>query len=232
MEPPNDPAGVDLALLRRLFPQHDKEIRRYVDMLATTGVQRGLIGPREAGRLWERHILNCVVVSELIPAAAHVIDLGSGAGLPGIVVALARPDVTMTLLEPSLRRSTFLQEALGELELANTSVCRARAEELRTRRGRTAVTDAGWPVPVPADVVVARAVAPLATLAGWALPLLRPRGSVLALKGTSVDAELEQSRAALRRLGAGSISIHSLGAGVVTPPTTVVRIESTGRQGG
>jgi 16S rRNA (guanine527-N7)-methyltransferase len=188
------------------------QIQRYAQLLATEGVRRGLIGPRELPRLWTRHILNCVVVHGLIAQGGSVADLGSGAGLPGVVLAVARPDLSVTLIEPLLRRTRFLEEVTADLELPNLRVVRARAEELRGR--------------VAFDVVVARAVAPLDRLAGWGLPLCRPGGELLAIKGSSASAELEQAAAMLARLRAGRASIETCGAGVVEPATTVVRILS------
>jgi 16S rRNA (guanine527-N7)-methyltransferase len=183
----------------------------YAELLATTATEWGLLGPREVPRLWERHLLNCAVVAELLPEGVVVDDLGSGAGLPGLVLAIQRPDLRMTLIEPLLRRATFLTDAVAALGLANVRVQRARAEELRAHRGAV-------------DVVTARAVAPLGRLAGWALPLLRPGGVLLALKGSSAAVEVAEQRAEVERYGATAIEVLSLGVGVVDPPTTVVRV--------
>lgn len=162
-------------------------------------------------RLWTRHILNCVVVAPALGPATSVCDLGSGAGLPGVVLALARPDLAVTLLEPLLRRASFLSEVVSRLGL-DANVVRARAEDLpRTLRF---------------DAVTARAVAPLDRLAGLALPLTRPGGELLALKGASAERELRQASDVLRRLEAGEGRIEAFGAGVVEPVTTVVRIAS------
>jgi 16S rRNA (guanine527-N7)-methyltransferase len=202
----------DDELIADWFGAGTAQIHRYAQWLATEGVRRGLIGPREVPRLWTRHILNCVVVHGLIAQGRSVADLGSGAGLPGVVLAVARPDLSVTLIEPLLRRTRFLEEVTADLELSNLTVVRARAEELRGR--------------VAFDVVVARAVAPLDRLAGWGLPLCRPGGELVAIKGSSASAELEQSAAVLARLRAGQASIETCGAGVVEPATTVVRILS------
>jgi 16S rRNA (guanine527-N7)-methyltransferase len=183
---------------------------RYAELLATDGVVRGLIGPREAPRLWERHLLNCAVVAEIIDKESSVVDVGSGAGLPGIVLAIARPDLTVTLIEPMARRIAFLTEAVASLGLAGAvRVVRARAEE--------------YSGPL-ADVVTARAVAPLDRLAAWCLPLAAPGGRVLALKGASAAEEVAAHRAAVQRLGGGTPVIRYCGAEVLDPPTTVVEI--------
>jgi 16S rRNA (guanine527-N7)-methyltransferase len=182
---------------------------RYTSFLAGPGVERGLIGPREVERLWDRHVLNCAVLSELVPPNAEVIDVGSGAGLPGIVLAIMRPDLSVTLLEPLLRRTVFLQECVDLLALPNVTVRRARAEEV-----------AG---DYAADVVTARAVAPLSRLAGWALPLLRSDGELLALKGERAAAELEEARPVLEKFGVRTAEVVHVGRGKVEPPTTVVR---------
>ena len=183
---------------------------RYAALLADAGVERGLIGPREADRLWERHLLNCAVMGEAVPSQATVVDIGSGAGLPGLVLAIARPDLSITLLEPLLRRTTFLSECVEELELANVTVRRARAEEVA---GEYA-----------ADVVTARAVAPLERLAGWALPLLRPGGELLALKGERAAAELAAAEKVLKGFGVRMAELLQVGQGKVYPPTTLVRV--------
>jgi len=181
-------------------------INRYIDLLGTWGIERGLMGPREAPRLWDRHILNCAVVTPRIPLGATVADVGSGAGLPGLVWAIARPDLKVTLIEPLLRRTTFLTEAIDELGLANVSVVRARADE---------ISDAF-------DVVTARAVADLGRLVSWCLPLVRPGGVLLALKGESVSAEVAMWTEAMRQDGATDIVVASYGD--VAMPTTVVEV--------
>jgi 16S rRNA (guanine527-N7)-methyltransferase len=184
---------------------------RYAELLADAGVRRGLIGPREVPRLWERHLLNCAVLSEVIDREVTVCDVGSGAGLPGIPLALARPDLRITLLEPLLRRTVFLEEAVRLLDLPNVAVVRGRAEEVLGK------------LP-PVDVVTARAVAPLERLAGWGLPLLRPHGEMAVLKGDTADEELKAARAALGRLGAVDATVVHVGEGVVEPMSTVVRV--------
>lgn len=187
---------------------------RYAEWLAGPGVTRGLVGPREAPRLWERHLLNCAVIAPLLPAAADgtdVVDVGSGAGLPGIVVALLRPDLSVLLLDATRRRVDFLTEVVEDLGLERVATRWARAEDL-----------AG--TGVAAGTVTARAVSPLGQLARWSLPLLRDGGQLLALKGARADAELQAAQPALRRTGGDQGEILELGAGVVDPPTTVVRI--------
>lgn len=187
--------------------------RRFAAHLASTGVERGLIGPREAPRMWDRHVLNCAVVAELVPDDARIVDVGSGAGLPGIALALARPDLEVVLLEPLARRVEWLREVVADLGLA-VEVQRGRAEETVIRRR--------WE---GADVVTARAVAPLARLAGWCLPLLRPGGTLLALKGIGASAEIARDAATVRKLGGGPPRVQRCGIGVVDPPSTVVVVE-------
>jgi 16S rRNA (guanine527-N7)-methyltransferase len=149
----------------------------YAALLADDGVVRGLIGPREAPRLWERHLLNCAVLAELIDEGADVADIGSGAGLPGLVLAVVRPDLRLTLVEPLLRRATFLQDAVDRLGLDNVEVVRARAEELHGKR--------------EFSVVTSRAVAPLDRLLDWSMPLVRQGGCLLAMNGSSAAEEIE-----------------------------------------
>jgi 16S rRNA (guanine527-N7)-methyltransferase len=193
-----------------------QSLARYAELLSTAGVERGLIGPREVPRLWDRHLLNCAVAVPLIPEGASVIDVGSGAGLPGIVWGIVRPDITVTCLEPLQRRATFLEEAVTELGLVGrVQVVRARAEDIV--RGRGPVTS------LRARIVTARAVAPLDRLAGWTVPLVQPGGELLALKGRSASEEVEASRTVLEKLGVVSVEIVECGEGVVEPPTTVVR---------
>jgi 16S rRNA (guanine527-N7)-methyltransferase len=182
----------------------------YAGLLATDGVTRGLIGPREVPRLWERHLLNSAVVAELIAPGARVTDVGSGAGLPGIPLALARPDLDISLLEPLQRRVVFLEEVVAALALERVQIVRGRAEESSDGPG--------------VDVVTARAVAPLSRLAAWCLPLLRPGGSLIALKGGRARAELDAAVGELRSLGAVEWVVELCGQGLVDPPTTVVRV--------
>src|SRR6201994_198749 len=166
-------------------------VRRYAELLATDGVTRGLIGPRETERLWDRHLLNCAVVAELLPEQGELVDIGSGAGLPGIVLAMLRPSLQVILLEPLLRRSVFLEECVAELGLSNATVVRARAEEKAAAQ-------------IQADVATARAVAPLDRLAGWAARLLRPGGELLAIKGQSAEDEIAAAQGVLLQLGVRS----------------------------
>lgn len=184
--------------------------RRYADILATRGVEWGVIGPREVPRLWERHLLNCAVLTELIDAdCATLADIGSGAGLPGIVLAMMLPDVRVTLIEPLERRVKFLTECLAELDVANASVVRSRAEDLT---GKLSV-----------DVVTARAVAPLERLVPLAIGVARSGGMVLAIKGSSAAEELSRAKSVLRRTGTRGAEVLRVGHGKVDPATSVVR---------
>ena len=177
-------------------------------------MERGLLGPREASRVWERHLLNCAVVAELLPPAARVVDIGSGAGLPGIALACARSDLRIDLVEPMARRVTFLEEAVTALALApRVSVVRGRAEE-RTVVRRVA----------PAAWVTARAVARLDRLAAWCLPLLKPGGHLLALKGRGGAQELDDHRDAISRLGGVDQHVVLCGVDLLASPTTVTVI--------
>jgi 16S rRNA (guanine527-N7)-methyltransferase len=180
----------------------------FAEMLATRGVEQGLIGPHEVPRLWDRHLLNCAVVAELIDErSCTLVDIGSGAGLPGIVLAMVRPDVSITLLEPMERRCRFLSDCIAELGLTNASVLRGRAEDTVLR----------------ADIATARALAPLDRLAELAIGLVRPRGMVLAIKGRTAADELKKARPVLRRIGSRSAEVVYAGHGKVIPATTVVR---------
>lgn len=185
-------------------------VRRYVQLLAGPGTVRGLLGPREVGRLWSRHVLNCAVAADVIPRGCRVVDIGSGAGLPGIPMAIARPDLAVDLVESLLRRTTFLEEAVAELGLADRCrVIRARAEDAVDRVGG-------------ADAVTARAVAPLAKLAGWAAPLLREGGLFAAVKGSTAQEELDRDRAACGRAGIVGLEVLEVGGGRLSDPTTVI----------
>ncbi|MBB6437302.1 16S rRNA (guanine527-N7)-methyltransferase [Streptomyces candidus] len=204
---------------KTVFGEFLPQAVRYAELLADAGVERGLIGPREVPRLWERHLLNCAVLSEVVPENITVCDVGSGAGLPGIPLALARPDLKITLLEPLLRRTNFLQEVVELLGLDHVTVVRGRAEEVM---GKVE----------PVHVVTARAVAPLDRLAGWGVPLLRSYGEMLALKGDTAEEELKGARAALSKLGVVKTEVLQVGEGVVEPLSTVVRVEVGESPGG
>jgi 16S rRNA (guanine527-N7)-methyltransferase len=182
----------------------------FAEILATDGVERGLIGPRETPRLWDRHLLNCAALTELLPDSGDLVDIGSGAGLPGVVLAMLRPGMRVVLLEPMLRRSVFLDECVAKLGLSNVTVVRGRAEDL-----------AG---DIEADFATARAVAPLDRLAGWAAGLLRPGGQILAIKGQSAEQELAAARPVLSRLHVRSAEVMRVGQGRVISATTVVRV--------
>lgn len=181
-------------------------VQRYVGFLATAGVERGLIGPREVPRLWDRHILNSAVVAPRIPQGSKVADVGTGAGLPGVVWAIARPDLEVTLIEPLLRRTTFLEEMKAELGLENVRVLRGRADEVHETF----------------DVVTARAVANLEKLGRWCMPLVRKGGVLLALKGQTAQQEVDDAAKTLNKLGATSIVVTTYGD--LEVPTTVVEV--------
>ncbi|WJZ66508.1 16S rRNA (guanine(527)-N(7))-methyltransferase RsmG [Kocuria rosea] len=211
---PQDPPVPDEQERRaaeRLFGERLPLAERYVAHLSSSGIVRGLIGPREVPRLWSRHVLNCAVVEELIATGARVADVGSGAGLPGLCLALARPDLQITLIEPLERRVQWLDEVVADLGLTNVRVLRARAEQARDEVGEV-------------DVVTARAVSALVGLVDITLPLLRGTGELLALKGRSAADEVRKAQKKLNRLGARSTEIVPAGADLLEEPTTVVRV--------
>jgi 16S rRNA (guanine527-N7)-methyltransferase len=192
---------------------------RFAELLSVHGVERGLIGPREVDRLWERHLLNSVAIAECVPADVSVIDVGSGAGLPGIPLAIARPDLDVVLLEPMARRVAWLEEVVAKLDLGNVQVVRGRAEEkdIRQRFGNR-------------DVATARAVAPLGKLAGWCLPLLRDGGRLVALKGSSAAEEIDRDLAEIERAGGVDPVLRTCGRALLAEPTTVVVIRHVARR--
>jgi len=211
MPDPVDPAAPDPVnvVAAGIFGPALPQAERYAELLAGPGVERGLIGPAEAERIWDRHLLNCAAVAHLLPARCSLVDLGSGAGLPGIVLAMLLPQARVTLLEPLARRVDFLTEAVGELGLTNAEVVRGRAEDLAGQ--------------VRADVVTARAVAPLDKLAGLALGLVRPGGRVLAIKGAGAEAEVAKARPVLARLGVTDAKVvHAISPADRSTATVVV----------
>jgi 16S rRNA (guanine527-N7)-methyltransferase len=185
---------------------------QFVAILAGTGISHGLIGPRETPRLWDRHVLNCAVAHLAIPRTGEtqrVIDVGSGAGLPGLALAIVRPDLDLHLVEPLTRRTGWLSGTVAQLGLDNVTVHTARAETMWDR------LRAPW--------VTARAVSGIVQLAEWTLPLLEPHGSLLALKGSKAFAELEDNRTALTRMGVVDARVDVYGVGLIEEPTTVLR---------
>lgn len=194
-----------------VFGENLPTAERYVRHLATSGIVRGLIGPREVPRLWERHVLNCAVVQELVPQGARVADVGSGAGLPGLCLALARPDISITLIEPLERRVVWLQEVVADLDLPNVTVLRLRGEHAKEEVGQV-------------DIVTARAVSALVGLVDITLPLLGEHGQLLALKGRSAQEEIEKAQKKLRRWKVAQTEVLTVGPDLLAEPTTVVRI--------
>jgi len=182
----------------------------YAALLAGPGVERGLLGPREVERIWDRHILNSAAIAELIEPGSRVVDIGSGAGLPGVPLAIARPDLVMTLVEPMLRRTDFLKEAIAILGIP-IAVVRGRAEDAVVR------TDLAG-----SDAVVSRAVADLVKLTRWGMPLLRSGGRMLSLKGDRAAEEVAGSGLEMAALGAIAVEVVRCGVGLLSPPTTVV----------
>jgi 16S rRNA (guanine527-N7)-methyltransferase len=192
----------------------------YHRWLAGAGIERGLVGPREADRLWHRHLLNCAAMSALVPPRSVLVDIGSGAGLPGIVIAVARPDVQVICVDPMQRRTAFLEEVVADLALANVEVRRARAEELGQRtRGKPSMQ---------VDVVTARAVGSVDRLARWAAPLLAKRGALVTLKGASVVEEIRSAWPGLRRAGfAGDTELFEIGLAPDLGAASVFRVTRT-----
>jgi 16S rRNA (guanine527-N7)-methyltransferase len=202
--------AAELQAAEKIFGDRLGLAQRYVEHLATSGTERGLIGPREVPRLWSRHVLNCAVIESAIAHGSHVADVGSGAGLPGLCLAIARPDLELTLIEPLERRVIWLQEVVDDLGLGNVTVMRTRAE-----------LAVGM---VNADVVTARAVSALTKLAGLTIPLLDGKGEVVAIKGRSAAEEIEQAAKVIRKLGGVETSVVVCGQELLEEPTTVVRI--------
>jgi 16S rRNA (guanine527-N7)-methyltransferase len=204
--PPESAAGVFGALL--------PVATEFVARLATDGVTRGLIGPREVPRLWERHVLNSAVVAEVVPEGARVVDVGSGAGLPGIPLGIARPDIDLVLVEPMARRVEFLEEAVAALAAPaglRWRVVRGRAEERSVAKAVGSI-----------DVVTARAVAPLPRLVGWCRGLMRPGAQLVALVGASALASLPSLVPELEAAGMRDVHARAVGAGLGDAATTVV----------
>ena len=194
-----------------LFADDLAAARSYVELLATAGVERGLIGPRETDRLWSRHVINSAAAAEAFPADVRVVDIGTGAGLPGIPLALARPDLRVDLVETLERRVVFLREAVQLLGLTDRCrVVHGRAEAVIDECGE-------------ADVVTSRAVAPLHRLAGWSAPLLRTGGLLLAMKGQSASDEIARDAVALERAGLVDATVVTVGGQWTDPPVTLVR---------
>jgi 16S rRNA (guanine527-N7)-methyltransferase len=193
-----------------LFGSELDRAQRYAEILAGAGVERGLLGPRELDRIWDRHILNSAAVAELLDPNERIADIGSGAGLPGIPLALARPDLRLTLIEPLLRRSEFLREVADDLGL-EIAIVRGRAEDRSVRQ------QAG-----EMDAVVSRAVAALDKLTKWSVPLLRPNGRMVAIKGERAEDEIREHRRVMAALGAVDVRVMKCGADFLDPPVTVV----------
>ncbi|OKX82331.1 16S rRNA (guanine(527)-N(7))-methyltransferase RsmG [Corynebacterium glutamicum] len=196
-----------------IFGDNLEKAIAYHESLATDGSVRGFIGPREVPRLWDRHILNCGVIGEAMDEGISVADIGSGAGLPGIPLAIARPDLNITLIEPLLKRSVYLNEVIKALNLDNVTVIRGRAEEKVVRKQVGLV-----------DIVTSRAVAPLGKLATWSLPLVKIGGRMVAMKGSSVEEEIERDAKEIRKAGGTDIKVYTVGEALLSEPTTLISI--------
>lgn len=203
--PPAPPVALQVIPEGRL-----EKLEAYAGLLASEGTVRGLIGPREVPRLWDRHLLNCAVLEAMLPRDATLADIGSGAGLPGLVLAICRPDLEITLIEPLLRRTTFLSEVVEGLELDNVEVFRGKADLLHGKR--------------QFDVVTSRAVAPLPRLLEWSMPLVGPHGALIAMKGSSVIEEIAEADDVLKKLGCADPTWEELGEGLLEVPTMGLRV--------
>lgn len=199
-DPPAAPEGA-----AAVFGDRMASAVQFVDILADTGVSHGLIGPREVPRLWERHVLNCAVIEDAFPQGTKLIDVGSGAGLPGLALAIARPDLDIHLVEPMQRRTDWLSATVTDLGLSNVTVHRGRAEE--------------FVGVLAAPFVTARAVARIAKLARWCVPLIEGRGTLIAMKGRSAQEELDADRRELNKLGLVADAITSHGSTVLEEST-------------
>ncbi|MEH0111292.1 16S rRNA (guanine(527)-N(7))-methyltransferase RsmG [Tersicoccus sp. MR15.9] len=209
---PPTPTADEARAAEQVFGSRVDLAQRYVEHLATSGIERGLLGPREVPRLWERHVLNCAVIGELIPFGVHVADVGSGAGLPGLALAIARPDLRIELIEPLERRVQWLGEVIEDLGLEQVRVHRDRAENV-----------AGS---IDVDVVTSRAVSALSTLVPWSMPLLHGSGRMLAIKGRSAADEIAKAEKAIRRAGGVDPRVLTAGQDLLPVPTTVVAIDA------
>lgn len=203
--------GTDLTAAQKIFSTELGLAQRYVEHLASSGIERGLLGPREVPRLWARHVLNCAVVQEAIDQESRVVDVGSGAGLPGLCLAISRPDLSLTLVEPLERRVIWLEEVVHDLGLKNVTIIRSRAEQL-----------AGT---LDADYVTARAVSALSSLVDITLPILRGRGELLAIKGQSAEQEITKAQKKLDKYGVRQVAVLKLGVGILEQATTVVQVK-------
>ena len=199
-----EPANAEL-----IFGESIAVARQFTHNLANFGEELGLIGPLELPRLWVRHILNCAIIAPLLTADAVVGDVGSGAGLPGLVLAIARPDVELVLIEPMERRVAWLNSQVSELGLDNVTVLRERAEDVRIGEGF--------------DQVTARAVSALKTLIPLTVPLVRSGGEIVVMKGKSAEAEVEAASRQIKTYRLHNLEILTLGEGVLTEVTRVVR---------
>ena len=209
-QPAPELQGREAEAAQSLFGDRLELAQRYVEHLASSGIVRGLIGPREAPRLWGRHVLNCAVVEALIPQDARVADVGSGAGLPGLCLAIARPDLELTLIEPLERRVEWLDMVVEDLGLENVDVIRGRSEQVAGN--------------LDVDIVTARAVSALKSLLPLTMPLLKGQGQLLAIKGRSAASEITAAAKALRKYSCGEPEILTVGDDVLPEPTTVVRV--------
>lgn len=210
---PQDPpelSGDLLAAAEELFGDRIDLAVRFVEHLSSTGIEWGLLGPREVPRLWERHVLNCAVVGDLLPDGALVADVGSGAGLPGLALALARPDCQLILIEPLERRVSWLDMVVDDLGLENVDVVRARSEQVVGN--------------IVVDIVTARAVSALKSLVPLTLPLLQGSGELLAIKGRSAADEVKSAVKVLKKHKASTPVIEIVGEDLLAEPTTVVRV--------
>ena len=198
--------------LTSIFGAHTEQVIEYGQILATTAVERGLVGPREVDRIWDRHIFNSLPLINLMPEGATVIDIGSGAGLPGVVLGLTRPDLQITLLEPLERRATFLLEVVTQLGLTNLQVVRGRAEEHKPRY----------------QIVTARAVAPLPKLLQITWRLIAPGGKLLALKGENAESELAAAPISRFNPSKAEVILATHPLLPDQPPVRVISIEKAG----